>query len=263
MKSIYKVLAVLAIPGFLVFYSFSSGSPGGKTGSPGDGDNCTACHTGTPQNVGSWISSDIPEGGYVPGETYTITAKGMHEGVVKFGFELTAENAAGSKKGTFAVTDAARTQLSGGGNSVTHTSGGNTPAGDTASWSMDWTAPASGSGQMRFYAAFNAANGSGNTEGDVIYLSMLSAEEDITISVGEHDLAHQVSMYPNPASNVLQIQLPEGSDLQLFDLQGRVVEQRSTVKSQETLDVSGLQSGIYFVRVIHNGQAFTNRLLKN
>ena len=263
MKTFYNLLAVLAIPGFLVFYSFVGGSPGGKTGSPGDGSNCTGCHAGTPQNVGGWIRSDIPEGGYVPGETYTITAKGMHEGVAKFGFELTAENAAGAKKGTFAVTDVVKTQLLGGGSSVTHTSGGNMPAGDSINWSMDWTAPDSGSGQVRFYSATNAANGNGGNSGDVIYLTMLSVEEDITISVAEHGLQHQISMYPNPASNVLNVQLPEGSDLLLFDIQGREVERRSNVKIQETLDISQLQNGLYFVRVTHNGETHTSRLLKN
>lgn len=264
MKSIYKVLTVLAIPGFLIFYSFSSGSPGGKTGSPGDeGANCTGCHDGTPQNVGNWITSDIPEGGYVPGETYTITAKGMHAGVAKFGFELTAESAAGAKKGTFAVTDAVRTQLLGSGSSVTHTSGGVAPAGDSTSWSMDWTAPASGSGQIRFYSATNAGNGNGNTSGDIIYLSMLTVEEDITISVAEHNLADQISLYPNPANSLVNLQLPEGADLQLFDIQGREIEHRRAVTTHQTVDVSQLQNGIYFVRVIYEGEIFTSRLLKN
>ncbi len=264
MKAIYKVLTVLAIPGFLVFYSFVGGSPGGKTGSPGDGgDNCTSCHAGTPQNVGDWITSNIPEGGYAPGVTYTITAKGMREDVGKFGFELTAENAAGVKKGTFAVTDAAKTQLLGGGSSVTHTSGGNMPAGDSINWSMDWTAPESGSGQVRFYSATNAANGNGGNSGDVIYLSMLSVEEDITISVGENYLEDQISMYPNPATSVVNMKLPEGAEMHIFNMLGNVIEVRKNMRSIETIDVSSLQNGIYFVRVVHNGETHTSRLLKN
>ena len=263
MKTIYNVLAVLAIPGFLVFYSFAGGSPGGKSGSPGDGANCTGCHAGTPQNVADWISTNIPEGGYAPGETYTITAKGMHEGVGKFGFELTAENAAGAKKGSFAVTDAVRTKATSSDNSITHTQDGNSPAGDSATWSMDWTAPVTGSGQVRFYAAFNAANGNGNTGGDVIYLSMLSAEEDITISVDENYLANQISMYPNPATSVVNVKLPAGAELHVFNILGKVVEVRSNMKAHETLDVSGFENGLYFVQVKHNGETHTSRLLKN
>ena len=264
MKAIYKVLAVLAIPGFLVFYSFSGGSPGGKSGSLGDGGaSCTDCHAGVPQNVGDWVTSNIPEGGYVPGETYVITAKGMHDGVSKFGFELTAENAAGAKKGSFAITDAARTQMTGTANSVTHTQNGTNPTGDSTMWSMDWTAPVSGSGQVRFYSSINAANGNGSTGGDVIYLTMLSVEEDITISVNENRLADQISMYPNPASSKVNLNIPEGAEMQVFNLLGKVVEVRKNMKAHEILDVSHLQNGLYFVQLTHNGETHTERLLKN
>ncbi len=264
MKTIYKVLAVLAIPGFLVFYSFSGGSPGGKSGSPGDGSaNCTGCHAGVPQTVGDWITTNIPDDGYIAGETYVITAKGMHEGVGKFGFELTAENADGIKKGSFAVTDFDRTQITGTGNSVTHTQDGNTPAGDSATWSMNWTAPASGSGQVRFYSAFNAANGTGDTSGDVIYLSMYNADENITISVDENHLEAQLSLYPNPATSLLNIKLPEGSELHIVDILGKVVEVRRNTQSNERLDVSRFENGIYFVQVKHEGETHTSRFLKN
>ena len=53
--------------------SFSTGSPGGKTGSPTDGVNCTQCHYAG-SGSGATITSNIPSTGYVPGTTYTITA---------------------------------------------------------------------------------------------------------------------------------------------------------------------------------------------
>lgn len=263
MKKIYKVLTVMAIPAFLIFYSFSSGSPGGKTGSPGDAANCTACHIGTPINTADWIRSTIPEGGYIPGETYIITARGMHEGVGKFGFELTAESAAGAKKGTFEVTDVVRTQITATGNSVTHTQNGNTPEGDSINWSMDWTAPVAGSGQVRFYAAINAANGNGENSGDAIHLTMLSVEENITIAVDENHLENPVAVYPNPATSSVNISVPEDAEIQIFDLSGKIILNIKDTKPLETIDVSGLEKGIYFVRVAHNGQTYSNRLLKN
>ena len=263
MKLLYKVLTVIAIPGFLVFYSFSSGSPGGKTGSPGDAANCTNCHAGVPQGVGDWITSNIPEEGYTPGETYTVTANGTHSGVVKFGFELTAENEIGVKKGEFFITDDVRTQKTGTGKSVTHTQGGTTPDGDEASWSMNWTAPDAGTGQVRFYAAFNAANGNGNNTGDVIYLSMLSADERLVSAVAENSLKNQISIYPNPATEVLNLNLPEGAELHVVNILGKVLLSRKNVDTKETLDVSRFENGIYFVQVNHNGETYTSRLLKN
>ena len=76
-------------------HSNSGGSPGEKTNSAMDGQNCTVCHSGTINSgVGTaTISSDIPANGYVIGNTYTITLTGVKANCIKFGFELTAEKA--------------------------------------------------------------------------------------------------------------------------------------------------------------------------
>lgn len=179
MKTFYKFLSVLAIPALLILYSNSGGSPGSKTGSVGDnGTTCTQCHSGTSQGQVGWITSNIPAEGYTPGETYAITATGTHDGVSKFGFELTVEDDAGSKLGGLAITDASRTQFTNNNNAVTHTQAGNVPSGNTNTWSMDWTAPEAGlTSDVMFYAAFNAANGNGNTSGDQIYTTSLSVSE--------------------------------------------------------------------------------------
>ena len=139
-----KNLYLLAIPLFAVIallLANSSGSPGGKTGSPGDGGTtCVQCHTGTANPVNDWITTDIPMTGYVPGTTYTITLTGTHTGVGKFGFELTAEDNSNNKVGTFIITDPTQTQLKNGGNAVTHTSAGTAPSGNSKTWTVDWTA---------------------------------------------------------------------------------------------------------------------------
>lgn len=175
MKRLYKFLPIVILPAVLILFANSAGSPGGKSGSPGDSNaNCTQCHNGTANSSSGWISSTIPVQGYTPGQTYVITATGNHSGVVKFGFELTAETSVGAKTGSFTITDATRTKLTNQNKALTHKSAGTTPSGNTASWSVNWTAPATDVGQIRFYAAFNAANGNGNNSGDVIYTSNLS-----------------------------------------------------------------------------------------
>ncbi len=44
---------------------------------------------------------------------------------------------------------------------------------------MEWTAPEAGTDEINFFAAFNAANGNGNTSGDQIYTSLLTVPEII------------------------------------------------------------------------------------
>ena len=135
MKKVYKFLAVLIVPSILILSAWAPmGSPGGKTGSPGDeGATCIECHPGNDvQEAEGWITSDIPDLGYIPGETYTITLTGTHPDITKMGFELTAENEAG-KVGGLAISDADRTHFTNGENAVTHTLAGNVPDGNTNS----------------------------------------------------------------------------------------------------------------------------------
>ena len=83
--------------------SNQNGSPGGKTGSVGDGQTCISCHSGA-WNSGSGtasVTSNIPVSGYVPGNTYTVTMTAVDNQAVpfdKFGFEVTSEDASGSKQ---------------------------------------------------------------------------------------------------------------------------------------------------------------------
>lgn len=203
MKPLYKVFAVLLFfPTILFLIASSSGSPGGRSGSPGDNNQtCTACHTGTAVEQSGWISSNIPAAGYTPGATYQITLNGTHSGVSKFGFELTAENSSGQKVGTFSITEAGRTKLTNQNKAVTHTSGGTAPSGGTVSWTMNWTAPASDIGQVRFYAALNAANGNGNTSGDVIYRTSLFVNAAAPAALASVDPS-QASQGSNPTLTI-------------------------------------------------------------
>lgn len=59
---------------------------------------------------------------------------------------------------------------------VEHTSAGIVPtAFGSKSWTFVWNAPAQFSGRVSFYAAGNAANGSGEPDGDYIYTTMRSS----------------------------------------------------------------------------------------
>jgi hypothetical protein len=184
MKKIYKFLPLVLFPIAMILLGNSTGSIGGKTGSIGDaGINCTQCHTGQPQNATNWVTTNIPQTGYVPGQTYIITVTGTHTGVVKFGFELTAENATGTKVGTFVITNATQTKLTNGNKAVTHTSAGTTPAAGSKTWTVNWTAPNPAVGPVTFNAALNAANGNGTNQGDVIYLTSTTVQPVVLVNV--------------------------------------------------------------------------------
>lgn len=250
-----KLYTLIAAAGIFIFLTselnFGGGSPGAKSGSPGDGGaTCTSCHDdGSASAVDNWISTNIPTSGYIPGETYTVTATGMHTGVNRFGFELTAEDNSNAKTGSFVITDEVATKLTNSNASVTHLQAGTTPSGNTKTWSMNWTAPAAGTGDVTFYAAFNAANGNGNTAGDVIYTSSQMVVEDILSSIAENanDL---IKVYPNPVTDYVMINSvnSEITEINIINMEGSVVYQNNSNISQNTkISLSELQAGMYHI----------------
>jgi len=261
MKKIYALLAILTVPTLLLLNSYHTGSPGGKTGSPIDNANCTQCHSGVTNPIDNWISSDIPEQGFLPGETYTITLNAMDQNALRFGFELTAEDSE-SKIGTFALLDEIRTQLRATNNSVTHTDEGIDPIGHEITWEFEWTAPDQSPTQVTFYAAVNAANGNGQNTGDKIYLTSKSYTQ-FFVGIADNFLKEQVNVYPNPATSYVNVSMPANSELRVINLTGQVISYVQNTSNTERIDLSNLSNGVYFIQVSNNSDMATLKLLKN
>ena len=187
-KSIFIFGSIIAIA--ILFYPQSTigkltGSPGGKTGSTMDNSDCTSCHNVQGTTVSTTnITSNIPSDGYIPGNTYTITANLVNAGGPN-GFEITCEeNTSNSKTGTLFNINPSETQLVNNGNAITHTTAGNS----LNTWSFDWEAPSIGTGDITFYGAFIVAGYPiGSNIGDYLTLSTLSISEyTLPSAVGEN-----------------------------------------------------------------------------
>jgi hypothetical protein len=165
-------VVILMFAGFYAL-TYTNGPPSGNTNAPGDA-NCTQCHSGSLVTSGTnWsnitLTSNIPSTGYVPDSVYTMTLSHTQSGITRFGFQLTALKSSGNTKaGTLIVTNSTTTQLlSGTRDYIEQTSAGTSGSG-SISWSFNWRAPATNSGDIKFYAAVNASNNNGNSSGDMI-----------------------------------------------------------------------------------------------
>lgn len=208
-------------------YSFTSGSPGGNTGSPLDGGaTCRNCHGGgsAAPRAGA-ITTNIPAAGYIPGETYDVNVTLAEPGRTKYGFELVSENAS-QRRGTFAAPNN-QTRTLGGVTAprITHTSAGTSAPGSTKTWNVRWTAPSSGSGAITFYTALNASNNNGNDDaGDNIYVSSLTVQENTGNSIAEFLKQNKAAIYPNPVSaNAELLNTPSNETWTIYNLNGSVV----------------------------------------
>lgn len=96
------------------------------------------------------------------------------------------------------------------------------------------------------------------------YLDNVYVVKDTTYHIGlaEYDLI-DVSVYPNPASDVVTVQVgsQEVHQYEICDLSGRTVAVGNLNHVKTRLDVSELTDGLYSIRILHEGQTLAFRKL--
>lgn len=255
-----SLLAILLLSGTLG----SGGSNGKFTGSPLDGQTCTACHSSYEATEVSWISTNIPESGWVPKQTYTIELKGENATASLMGFEITAENEA-EKAGTFTYPENGTMKwASGSKNRVTHTKTGTALVNGEANWNVEWHAPDTDMGTVSFYAVFNAANGNGNTSGDSIFTSTLTFNQDASTTnvLEKEELTFKA--FPNPTSNFLFLNSKSPiENVAIFDTSGKeVANENGELKNSLKLDLRNFGAGIYIVHVTNSDKTHIQKIKK-
>ncbi|HTO37005.1 MAG TPA: T9SS type A sorting domain-containing protein [Brumimicrobium sp.] len=104
----------------------------------------------------------------------------------------------------------------------------------------------------------------GSTEPMMESFVVLSKDEpSFEVSVNENVLA-QTALYPNPASEVLNIQLPssvESADVVITDALGRVVKTLNVDAVVQTIDVSSIKKGTYFVKMTSGENSFVKTVV--
>ena len=86
----------------------------------------------------------------------------------------------------------------------------------------------------------------------------------INQSTGMEDRSDSESfaVYPNPADDYLTIEAREAATYLILDLQGRVL-MRDKLHTSETLDISSLPGGLYFIHFQGSANSYTTKFLVN
>jgi photosystem II stability/assembly factor-like uncharacterized protein len=73
-----------------------------------------------------------------------------------------------------------------------------------------------------------------------------------------------LSIYPNPADDLLYLSTPIAftGDVRIFDSAGKLLQYNREVSQREGIDVSGLQNGIYFIRIESDSGSATKKFIK-
>lgn len=248
----------------------AAGSPGGKTGAPGD-QTCTQCHSGTVQSGTGFqtvvLTNDMGQmvTNYIPGESYTVTV-GMLTLNAKNGFEIVALTPTNVQAGSVSVVNATTTKtvMFGGKTRITQKSTGTS----LNNWSFEWTAPTTNVGDVTFYLATNVSNSNNNDSGDAIRTS----QHVIGSSAGIQENTAKVAINLGYAktSNSLTIDLTSKLNgeaaINLVDLSGKSVqfEQLGNVATgNNVLQVklnNQLPKGVYIAHINVNNNFVSKKI---
>jgi hypothetical protein len=103
------------------------------------------------------------------------------------------------------------------------------------------------------------ANDSSNIEG-----TLLITISNQTVGLSQN-LNTPIKVYPNPATNNLYVENPNGDNLALvvYDLLGGKILEKSTNELMNSLDISSLKNGLYFIQISNSkNESTTVKIVK-
>ena len=117
-------------------------------------------------------------------------------------------------------------------------------------FTVDWTAPSEGTGEVTFYVGGNAVNESDDTGGDRAAIDAFSFDEmpaDATTGINRAQNV-EFAVFPVPTADVLNIIGAEnGMQALVYSINGARVMQSKIASG--SIDVSALETGFYLLEV--------------
>jgi uncharacterized repeat protein (TIGR01451 family) len=71
-----------------------------------------------------------------------------------------------------------------------------------------------------------------------------------------------INLYPNPASNLLNIETGQPMQIEILNLQGQIIKRFKTNEGQTSIDVSGFPAGLYFLKAATENNISVKKFIK-
>jgi hypothetical protein len=233
---------------YLILSSNASGPGGNRTGSPGSSGNCSGCHSnaqvsGSVDILVKDLNGNVVTS-YIPNTKYNITVNSSGNSS-KYGFQFTAMNSNNQKVGTYgsapsktSVYNSGQAQIWG------HTSPATTS--QSAIWTIEWTSPAAGSGDITMYTASVISNGNNSESGDFVATKNMKLTEsptNNTVKISMNDF----HVYFDQNNSVITAN-QELKRVLVWDYSGKLV--KSSEEKKSNCSLNDLKPGIYIVNAL-------------
>lgn len=291
MKKRFLLLPLIALGAYVTLSSNSTGYLTNATGSNGGAVGCGGggCHSSGPSSTVTSTTIIVDSAGtpvttYRPGVTYRVSlaaGTAATSGLTKFGFQLSSSKAASAvQAGTWvASTVPVSSTISNMGafSVVRHTA----PKDDSVILagaafvypvSLNWTAPAAGTGDVKFFGVINAVNGDGSAGPSDLWNSANTTITEFIDHTAVNDVTTKVAInaFPNPVTSSFTLQLSNAKagtyNVQVLDMTGKVVVKQSLEvsgsTSASTINLSTFAAGRYHVIVEKDGVRTVKAVVK-
>lgn len=84
----------------------------------------------------------------------------------------------------------------------------------------------------------------------------------LTIGIETYEKPSLISIYPNPSSGYLSIELPLNSELEIINLNGKIIRRLVADSETITIDISGLSKGLYVLNITSDNKTITKKVIK-
>ena len=72
-----------------------------------------------------------------------------------------------------------------------------------------------------------------------------------------------IAFYPNPTNNAISLQGAADSTISIYNANGAMLQSQSNISDNETIDVSSLPIGVYYMKIQNKQTKFVRKLIKN
>lgn len=86
---------------------------------------------------------------------------------------------------------------------------------------------------------------------------------EVLVTGIEEWMNNNISIYPNPAHDIINVICPKASSLQLLSITGQVIAQINNSNTNEKINVDAISNGVYFIRVVSNNNVTVLKFNKN
>lgn len=266
MKKYFLLLAVFAAMFFITSFTvYHSTGMLFATGSPYDGDDCSACHAGgtTVPNFSITATPSFGSGNvYSPNTTYTINVQcAGNYPAYGLGLEILNTTTAGAgDAGTFdsAIANCKIVSINKKPTNITHVAP--TGTNDSALFRFIWTAPAAGSAYL--YCAVNGVDLDASQNGDrSAATSMVLAAGTSGVSFSEEKAG--IEIFPNPSSDgKFNINCSVSAcAMQVYALSGEKVFEKRNCEKTENISIRGRQPSIYLLKISFGANTVVRKLV--